>query len=786
MMDRKTSIRGVLFAVMTLLYGGLMAQCPEITIDEKYDHTRSYVSRLNNWDTLVNCRNRTLTLHATPFITTQHFNGTYLVEEIPYNPPDTTFHAGSHLAISTDDAYESSAIQFPFTFMFFGKPYNQAVVGSNGLVTFDLTRVGTGCPYSYNVPIPYPVASFVTSYTNSKAHNAIYGVYEDIDPGGGITSDQGMFRSIGGTYPCRYLCASVNGVPLFPWSSHQTETGRSTYQIVCYEGTNIIEVHIKRRSCCSSTNNGKGLVGIQNETGANQVSHYHDPNYIGDYTYYIQPNSPGAFVAPDRNGWTSPTTYEAWRFTPQGETMKNISWWRLFEDANGNIIDSVEFTNSPLDTNGIYLNSEHTLVSVTPTRVTKYLTKCIYRGANNYVYGMDGVSMRDIITVGMDTATNLQLTTMDTIICEGRVATINMTYARTLTLDSCVWSAKKEINGQLIDMPRSALTDRFTSVILNDQSGNLDQERIDTVWIYCDAGFSNGCNIYDSIMIRTYPNFNFYDTVGICQGDSYRWNGETYREAGDYSKHFWSEPMCDSTRHLHLIVSDLSYNIDYVEDCNPFTWIDGNTYTESNEATRATDTVHLQNRWGCDSIVTLNFTFVPMKAIITHTPEVATLDQLTIELTDASYGHDSHVWLLPEGETSISPVTYINFPLTGIDTLSVRLAVHNEHGCDDTAQVDIPLHKISEFVPNAFTPGRNDNNRFAPSVKGNITNVRVWIYDRRGMQVAYFEGPDGYWDGKDPNGNDCPQGTYVYILRYRNSLEPTLTQESSGTVTLIR
>ena len=782
-LNTKSIGRGMAFMAIALLFGRAAAQCPEITIDEKYDHAPSLVDRLNHWDTLVNCRNRTLTLHATPFITTQHFNGTYLVESIPYNPPDTTFHAGTHLSINTDDAWDNSAIQFPFTFMFFGKPYTSAVVGSNGLVSFNLSQVGQYCAYNYNSPIPLPVSSFCSG----NSHNAIYGVYEDIHPIAPYvtsTSPTGMFRSIGGTYPCRYLCASVNQVPLYPASSHANHL--NSYQIICYEGTNIIEVHVKQRYCCSSTNAGKGLIGIQNETGVNQVSHYHDVNYINDYTYYIEPNSPGAFVAPGRNGTTDSYSYEAWRFTPQGETQKNISWWRLFEDANGNIIDSVEFTNNPADTNGFYLNSEHTIVSVTPTRTTKYLTKCIYRGANNYLYGVDGVSMRDIITVGMDTATDLQLSTMDTVICEGQVATVSMTYSRTLTLDSCEWSAKKEIGGQLYDMPRNALTSRFTSVILNNQAGTLDQERIDTVWVYCNAGFSNGCKTYDSIMIRTYPNFNFYDTVGICDGETYRWNGETYREAGDYSKHFWSEALCDSTRHLHLVVSDLSYNVDYVEDCKPFTWVDGRTYTESNDATRLGDTVRLQNRWGCDSVVTLNFTFIPMKAIITHDPEVATLDQLTIELTDASYGHDSRLWLLPDGTTSTNATTYINFPLTGIDTLTVRLAVHNEYGCDDTARADVLLHKISEFVPNAFTPGRTDNNRFAPNIKGNITDVRVWIYDRRGIQVAFFEGPDGYWDGKGPNGEDCPQGTYVYILRYRNSLEPTLTQESSGTITLIR
>ena len=43
-----------------------------------------------------------------------------------------------------------------------------------------------------------------------------------------------------------------------------------------------------------------------------------------------------------------------------------------------------------------------------------------------------------------------------------------------------------------------------------------------------------------------------------------------------------------------------------------------------------------------------------------------------------------------------------------------------------------------------------------------------------------------YWDGNDLQGRPCIQGSYTYIIRYRNSLEPTMTQELTGTITLLR
>jgi gliding motility-associated-like protein len=118
--------------------------------------------------------------------------------------------------------------------------------------------------------------------------------------------------------------------------------------------------------------------------------------------------------------------------------------------------------------------------------------------------------------------------------------------------------------------------------------------------------------------------------------------------------------------------------------------------------------------------------------------------------------------------------------------MDVRLAVHNNYGCDDTALTTIPLHRISEFIPNAFTPDKDENNRFTPYIQGNVTDVLVWIFNRNGEQVAFFQSPEGYWDGTDQHGRRCAQGTYVYVIRYRNSLDPLSTQELKGTITLIR
>ena len=63
-----------------------------------------------------------------------------------------------------------------------------------------------------------------------------------------------------------------------------------------------------------------------------------------------------------------------------------------------------------------------------------------------------------------------------------------------------------------------------------------------------------------------------------------------------------------------------SNSIDVINSCNPYTWIDGNTYTASNFT--ASDT--LINGSGCDSIVTLNLTITTINTSINQTGNTLT------------------------------------------------------------------------------------------------------------------------------------------------------------------
>ena len=105
------------------------------------------------------------------------------------------------------------------------------------------------------------------------------------------------------------------------------------------------------------------------------------------------------------------------------------------------------------------------------------------------------------------------------------------------------------------------------------------------------------------------PTYNFTDTVQRC--DSYEWiDGVTYTASTITGEppvfHMTSVDGCDSVRNLALTLYYQTTTHDSIQSCDPYTWIDSNTYAASiSGPTHLLQTVH-----GCDSTVVLEFTRV--------------------------------------------------------------------------------------------------------------------------------------------------------------------------------
>ena len=213
-------------------------------------------------------------------------------------------------------------------------------------------------------------------------------------------------------------------------------------------------------------------------------------------------------------------------------------------------------------------------------------------------------------------------------------------------------------------------------------------------------------------------------TLGDCQATqslskitacgSYVWNNVNYTESGVYSFPTKTKNGCDSIAKLDLTINPIKTGIDLQTACKSYTWIDGKTYTASNNI--ATHKLTAKN--GCDSIVTLNLTINPVKTgidIQTACTSYTWIDGKTYTVSNkiathtltAKNGCDSTVTL----NLTINPVktgTDIQTACTSytwIDgktyTTSNNIATHKltaKNGCDSTVTLNLTIIPMGTFA----------------------------------------------------------------------------------------
>lgn len=139
---------------------------------------------------------------------------------------------------------------------------------------------------------------------------------------------------------------------------------------------------------------------------------------------------------------------------------------------------------------------------------------------------------------------------------------------------------------------------------------------------------------------------------------------------------------------------------------------------------------------------------------------VATTQSCTLEDNTTQYGR---VWYRVEAE-------YIN-PQSG-------------HRCFALSQIVEYHGEPTVWVPNIFTPGRDNNNRFLPKtmfVKDHEYTMR--IYNRFGLLVFETNDINEAWDGRY-KGKIVPSASYVYIIQYLG--DDNYSNIIKGTVTVLK
>ena len=204
-----------------------------------------------------------------------------------------------------DDTY-SSIINLGFNFTFYGNTYSSCVISSNGYINFNTANAGQFSPWQISGGIPGN-----TNTVGYSTFNSIFAAYADWDPTMG-----GSFNyAIMGASPNRKFILTFCDLPLFSGSCNNL---KGNFQVVLYETTNVIDIHLGRKPYCSFWPTsplvaGASIQGLQNSTGT------------------------AAHFVSGRN-WPFPWTsyHSSYRFTPTSSTNYTITAipYALIPDIN--------------------------------------------------------------------------------------------------------------------------------------------------------------------------------------------------------------------------------------------------------------------------------------------------------------------------------------------------------------------------------------------------------------------------------------------------------------------
>ena len=286
----------------------------------------------------------TATLHAN---VGRIMTGRYRVESIPF-VWDADFTTGQDVLLNgnimrRDDMY-SDPITLPFPISFYGRTYDQIVVGSNGDIIFETSIGATYDAWeiepSESIPnhtLPYwdfnPTTNVGLSYAS------IMGAYHDIDISVSSGSEELKFKTVG-TAPNRKFIVIYNDIPQYDCNNLL-----SSQEIVFNEADFSFEVHIKAKPTCNTwppTSSGdvpgSAVLGIQNEELLPDTC----GNYPGDVTSPTLPNR--------NNGvWeVLETAPEAYKFVPDANVT--LTWY----DGNRNVIGTGVDVNVTVSANEVY------------------------------------------------------------------------------------------------------------------------------------------------------------------------------------------------------------------------------------------------------------------------------------------------------------------------------------------------------------------------------------------------------------------------------------------------
>ncbi|MBC7695306.1 MAG: gliding motility-associated C-terminal domain-containing protein [Burkholderiales bacterium] len=165
---------------------------------------------------------------------------------------------------------------------------------------------------------------------------------------------------------------------------------------------------------------------------------------------------------------------------------------------------------------------------------------------------------------------------------------------------------------------------------------------------------------------------------------------------------------------------------------------------------------------GCTATSTVNVSTDNVTADFTADPMIGEIP-LNVNFTNSSTGANSYSWTFGNGLTSGSTNPSTVYNNTG--TYTVMLVASSNFCSDTITRIIIAEDGFTIEIPNVFTPnGDGANDVFHIKTTG-VKSAEGYIYNRWGQLLFSWDVLNNSWDGKATNGENCPDGTYYYLIK---------------------
>ncbi len=215
-----------------------------------------------------------------------------------------------------------------------------------------------------------------------------------------------------------------------------------------------------------------------------------------------------------------------------------------------------------------------------------------------------------------------------------------------------------------------------------------------------------------------------------------------------------------------------------------YTWIPGNTSTQvfsTSPLITTTYTLIGVNQFGCTDSAFTTVLVNPLPTVFAGNDTTVNMDEL-ITLTGS--GSDLYGWI-PSGNNAALFCNYCHEITENpqYNTCYVLEAI-NSFNCKNWDTVCVTVTQDwNIYIPNAFTPNKNDINDVFFPVGYGISEIELMIFDRWGEMIFKSDDKAKGWDGTYKN-TLCKQDVYVYIVNFKTMSYQE--EKRIGRVTLLR